>query len=253
MRHRLAGLMLSLMAFASCPWATELRSGNEFLTPSLQALQADADANPVTLWLQRGRERWEADCTRCHASLDQVASAAARYPQLAPKPRAGLINLEDQIVSCRQRTGAARAAIEDPETLALSAWLHQSARGQPIAVKAPVNDEASATRWREELAQGAALYTTRMGRMNLACVHCHDAKVGANLRAEVISPGHPSGFPIYRMSWQGLGSIDRRLRACYSGVQASVPPAGSVELRQLELFLKARAEGMGVEGPSIRR
>ena len=89
--------------------------------------------------------------------------------------------------------------------------------------------------------------------MNLACVHCHDAKVGANLRAEVISPAHPSGFPIYRMSWQGLGSIDRRLRACYSGVQASVPSAGSVELRQLELFLKTRAEGMVLDGPSIRR
>ena len=243
---------LSLFMLIGLVQGAELRSGNEFLSPSLKALQAEPDANPVTLWLQRGRELWEADCTRCHASLDTVASAAVRYPQLARSPRTGLINLEDQIQICRQRAGAPRAALEDAETLALSAWLHQSARGQRLNLQPP-GSEADAARWRQELAQGAALYTTRIGRMNLACVHCHDAKVGANLRAEVISPAHPSGFPIYRMSWQGLGSIDRRLRACYSGVQASVPSAGSVELRQLELFLKPRAEGMVLDGPSIRR
>ena len=104
-----------------------------------------------------------------------------------------------------------------------------------------------------KLGAGAQLYATRMGRINLACVHCHDGKVGANLRAEVVSPGHPSGFPIYRLNWQNLGSIDRRLRACYSGVQATLPPSGSPALRQLELYLKVRAGGMPLDGPSIRR
>jgi sulfur-oxidizing protein SoxA len=92
-----------------------------------------------------------------------------------------------------------------------------------------------------------------MGRLNLACVHCHDDKVGANLRSEVISPGHPTGFPIYRLNWQNMGSIDRRLRACYSGVQANLPAPGSINLRQLELFMKVRANGMALDGPSIRR
>jgi sulfur-oxidizing protein SoxA len=92
-----------------------------------------------------------------------------------------------------------------------------------------------------------------MGRMNLACMHCHDQKVGAQMRADTISQGHPTSFPIYRMSWQTVGSIDRRLRACYSGVQATVPVSGSPELRDLELFLKVRANGMPLDGPSIRR
>ena len=60
-------------------------------------------------------------------------------------------------------------------------------------------------------------------------------------------------FPIFKLSWQSMGSIDRRLRACYSGVQAEVPAPGSPELRQLELFLKSRAQGMPIEGPSLRR
>ena len=73
------------------------------------------------------------------------------------------------------------------------------------------------------------------------------------MRSDVISPANPTGFPIYRMSWQGMGSIDRRLRACYSGVQAAMPPAGDQTLRQLELYLKVRAQGLTVDGPSIRR
>lgn len=73
------------------------------------------------------------------------------------------------------------------------------------------------------------------------------------MRAEVISQAQPTGFPIYRMSWQSLGSLERRLRACYSGVQAPIPAEGSPELRVLELFLKVRANGMTIDGPSIRR
>ena len=89
--------------------------------------------------------------------------------------------------------------------------------------------------------------------MNLACVHCHDQNVGKQMRTDVISPANPTGFPIYRMAWQRLGSIDRRLRACYSGVQAVMPKPGDPDLRALELYLKVRANGMPLEGPAIRR
>jgi sulfur-oxidizing protein SoxA len=89
--------------------------------------------------------------------------------------------------------------------------------------------------------------------MNLACTNCHDQKVGQHIREEVISEGHPAGFPILKMSWQGLGTIDRRIRACFSGVQAQPPSAGSPVLRQLELFMKFRSSNTLIEGPSIRR
>ena len=50
-----------------------------------------------------------------------------------------------------------------------------------------------------------------------------------------------------------MGSLDRRLRACFSGVQAEVPKPGSAELRQLELFLKIRSQELPIDGPSLRR
>ena len=77
--------------------------------------------------------------------------------------------------------------------------------------------------------------------------------MGKQMRAGVMSPGNPTGFPIYRMSWQKMGTVDRRLRACYSGVQAVIPPGVDPALRDLEPYRKERATGMPIEGPSIRR
>lgn len=230
-----------------------LLSGNLFLTPQLQAMQQDADANPVTLWIEKGQTLWRTGCQSCHNGPDTLNRSAARHPRLVTRNGSSqLVNLEDQINLCRQRAGQSPKGVEDDDTLSLSALLHNVGKGQAIHVQAP-SDVAGQQRWEAELGLGAQLYATRLGRLNLACVHCHDGKVGANLRAEVVSPGHPSGFPIYRLNWQNLGSIDRRLRACYSGVQATLPPSGSPALRQLELYLKVRANGMPLDGPSIRR
>lgn len=84
-------------------------------------------------------------------------------------------------------------------------------------------------------------------------MHCHDQNVGRSFRADVTSPAHPTGFPVYRLSWGRPGSIDRRLRACFSGVQAEMPAPGEPLLRELELYLKVRAVGLPLDGPSLRR
>ena len=228
-------------------------SGNQFLTPQLQVMQQDADVNPITLWIEKGQILWRDSCERCHQSTDNLRTSAAQHPRLVTHNKSShLVNLEDQINACRVRAGQTPKGLEDDDTLALSALLHRIAQGLSIQVQAPA-EESGMQRWQDDLLQGAQLYSTRMGRLNLACVHCHDDKVGASLRAEVVSPGHPTGFPIYRLNWQNMGSLDRRLRACYSGVQATLPAPGSASLRQLELYLKVRANGMPLDGPSIRR
>ena len=237
------------------PWPDDPRlSGNAFLTPGLQALQKDAGGSPVSLFIDQGTALWTdnskgASCQSCHGPVEDLKQAAARYPRLSADGHK-LRNLEDQIIACGSRTGRPAGALEDSEVLALSAVLHLAARGLPIDVQPPPHQRE---RWQARLGHGAQLFATRLGRINLACVHCHDQNIGRQMRADVISPGNPTGFPIYRMSWQGLGSIDRRLRACYSGVQAQLPPAGDPVLRDLELYLKVRANGLAVEGPSIRR
>jgi sulfur-oxidizing protein SoxA len=229
-------------------------SGNAFLSLSMQALQKDANANPASLWIEQGRALWGSDgqqssCFQCHGPLEKNKHVAQQFPKWSDRLQK-LINLEDQILACSQRTPKTLQGLENADVLSLSAALHQVSTGLPFQLIPP---EKYKSQWQSELNEGARLFTTRMGRMNLACTHCHDQLVGKRMRADVISPGHPTGFPIFKMSWQAMGSIDRRLRACYSGVQADIPAPGSPELRRLELFLKMRSQEMPLEGPSLRR
>jgi len=229
------------------------QSGLAFLSPSLRQMNDDDMANPMSLWIERGQAAWGQtsagpSCQSCHGAVGQMRKAVAQHPKLGPDGQT-LRNLEDQIGVCRQRQGASSAAADDT-VLALSAALHHAARGEPIAVQAPPARQAA---WQAQWQAGADQYQTRQGRMNLSCAHCHDDRVGAQMRGDTISPGHPTGFPIYRLSWQQAGGMDRRLRACFSGVQSAMPEPGSAILRSLELFLKVRANGMPIEGPSVRR
>jgi len=68
----------------------------------------------------------------------------------------------------------------------------------------------------------------------------------------VIPQAHPTGYPIYRLEWQALGSLQRRLRACISGVRAEPYDYEAGELVDLELFLMWRARGMTIETPAVR-
>lgn len=232
-------------------------SGNAFLPPGLRKLQDESSTSPIALWLDKGRALWAdassgPSCQSCHASIESLKDSAARFPRLAAKGQnlVNLVNLEDQVIACIARSGRPNTKPEDDDVLALSAALHDAAKGVPFDVR-PAPGQAA--QWQALLAQGAQRFTTRLGRMNLACVHCHEQNVGRQMRTDVVSPGHPTGFPVYRMGWQRLGSLERRLRACYSGVQAVLPAPGAAELRELELYLKVRASGMPIEGPSIRR
>jgi len=89
--------------------------------------------------------------------------------------------------------------------------------------------------------------------MNLSCAHCHDAQWGKRLLSEIISQGHPNAYPAYRMEWQTMGSLERRLRACLSGIRAEMLPYGAQESLDLELFLAWRAQGLPIETPGVRR
>jgi len=89
--------------------------------------------------------------------------------------------------------------------------------------------------------------------MNLACAGCHDRNWGKRLYTETISQGHPTAFPAYRLEWQGLGSLSRRIRACLFGVRARMPPPGAQELTEIALYLAWRAQGLPLEAPGVRR
>jgi sulfur-oxidizing protein SoxA len=72
------------------------------------------------------------------------------------------------------------------------------------------------------------------------------------LGGSTIPQAHPTGYPIYRLEWQGMGSLQRRLRGCMAGVRAEPFAYDATEWVELELFLDRRAAGMRLDAPGVR-
>ena len=96
------------------------------------------------------------------------------------------------------------------------------------------------------------MFERRIGQLNLSCAQCHDQRAGAKLGGSTIPEAHPTGYPLYRLEWQSLGSLQRRLRNCAAGVRAQPWDWNAEELVDLELYLMQRAAGMPMDAPAVR-
>jgi sulfur-oxidizing protein SoxA len=247
-----AALLLTAPALADAPPAGR-RSGYDFMRAETRAMQDDDAANPGMLGVLEGASLWTRRagaagraCADCHGDARAtMAGVAARYPAF-DAARGRPVNLEQRIIACRvERQQAPAPAWESRELLALTAYVAHQSRGVPIAVTV---DE----RTRPFLEAGRATFHRRQGQLNLACHQCHDASWGRRLAGTVIPQGHPTGYPLYRLEWQAVGSLQRRLRNCLAGMRAEPYDFGAPELVDLELYLMWRARGMRFEAPAVR-
>jgi len=230
--------------------ADERRSGFVDMSPATQAMQRDDGLNPGMLWVLQGAQAWArpaapggASCAGCHGDAKQsMRGVAARYPAFdAALGRP--VDLPQRIAACQLLV---QPCVTDADAgLALHAYVAQQSRGLPIA---PPDD----ARLQAPRGRGQQLWTRRLGQLDLACSDCHDALAGRRLGGSPIPQGHPTGYPIYRLEWQGLGTLQRRLRACLTGVRAEPFAADAPEWVELALYLAWRARGMPLESPGVR-
>lgn len=243
-----AALALAGATLAALAAASEVRPPQEYLSPAMRAQQEDPSRHPGWLWVEEGEALWrqgEKSCASCHGDIASMAGVAARYPAVAAD--GALLNLEARIERCRtQHQREAPFGYESDALLGLTAAVALRSRGMPVNVAT----DGAASPWLE---RGRALYEERQGQLNLACTQCHDQNAGRRLRGDVISHGLGTGWPAYRLDWNAMGSLHRRLRACQLGVRATLLPLGSPEYLALELFLADRARGLPVEAPGLRR
>jgi L-cysteine S-thiosulfotransferase len=75
------------------------------------------------------------------------------------------------------------------------------------------------------------------------------------VRADTLSPalGHPTHFPVWRLKWNGLGTIHRRYGGCNKQVRAKPFKAQSDEYKALEYFHTYMSNGISVNAPSTRK
>jgi sulfur-oxidizing protein SoxA len=250
LRSLLLFLVLVTNARAEIPLA-ERRSGYEFMGPETRAMQDDDATSPATLWLLDGEALWQRQdgaagkaCADCHG-IEKMKGVAVRYPVLELSMKM-LMNLDQRINLCRVTQQKAPALqLEGRELLALSAYIGRQSRGLPIEIA--ITDAN-----RAHLEAGRAAFHRRQGQLNLACAQCHDRNWGKSLAGSTIPQAHPTGYPIYRLEWQNLGSLQRRLRNCMIGVRAEPYAYGAPEYVELEFYLMWRARGMKLETPAVR-
>jgi len=195
------------------------RSGYDFMAPDTRAIQDDDTANPGVLWVLDGDVLWKRkegnagkSCADCHGDANSSMRGVAARYPAYDKTLGRPVDLEQRINLERTR--------------------HQEA--PPFAY------------------EGQELFMLRQGQLNLACSNCHDDNWDKRLAGTAITQAHPTGYPLYRLEWQSLGSLQRRLRGCITGIRAQPYDYGAVELVELELFMMTRAQGMKMESPAVR-
>jgi len=205
------------------------------------------------LWVLDGERLWREPagnrataCADCHGAAETaMRGVATRYP-LFDGESGRPVDLQGRVNLCRTRHQEAEPlAFESQELLALTAFVGYQSRGLPVT--APQEG-----RLMPFIDNGRRLFGRRMGQIDLACADCHDARWGERLSGSLIPQAHPTGYPVYRLEWQTVGSLQRRFRNCMIGVRAEPFDFGAPEMIDLELYLRQRGEGLPIETPAVR-
>ena len=245
-------LMVGTVGAAEIPQA-ERRSGYSFMTPDTKAMQDDNTSNPGMLWVLDGEALWKRKvgaankaCADCHSDASTtMKGVAAHYPAF-DKTLGRPVDLAQRINLCRtNHQQASPLAYESRDLLALTAFVARQSQGAAI-------EPSSDPQLEPFIAKGRELFMQRQGQLNLGCTNCHDDNWDKRLAGSAITQAHPTGYPLYRLEWQSLGSLQRRLRACITGIRAQAYDYGAPELVELELYLMSRARGMPLEAPAVR-
>ena len=247
----LVGLQFILLHAAPSSAADPRQSGYHSMSAENKAMQDDPSLNPATFAILDGQSAWQEKlgssnqaCASCHGdAAKSMQGVATRYPQLVDGK---LMNLEGRINQCRaEKQKVKPLPYESKELLSLLAYISVQSKGMPIQIKVTPATQPY-------LEAGKRHFNQRIGQLNLSCKQCHEERAGEKLAGIPIPQAHPTAYPIYRIEWQSVGSLQRRLRNCMIGVRAEPYAYGSKELTELELFLMMRANGMPLEAPGVR-
>ena len=234
-----------------------LQSGYDFMEPATRQLQDDDFLNPAFFLVDKGRALWDRgwpdgqgearSCRSCHGDPEtSMRGVAARYP-VFDASLGRMINLELRIShEIADRMGAQPPAYESEDMLALTALVGFQSRSLPMAIA--VDDRVQV--WVD---RGQKIFETRRGQLNLSCKSCHQDHWGEKLRGDTISQGHINAFPIFRLTWDEVGSRHRMFTWCMDSIRSEPYPLGSDAYLALETYLAVRGQGLLIEAPGVRR
>ena len=231
-----------------------LIQGEEFLRPSIRAMQADDFDNPAFPLVEAAEASWSKpatpggkSCKDCHGGGDKnlLKGAAAAYPKYAPDLK-DVITLQTRINNCRT-TYLHEAAIAegDSRMIGMTAYLRWLMRGSPSTVDVTGPNA-------EVFERGRQLYQTKLGRFQISCAQCHNEKFGQKFGADTLSQGHPLAYPAFKSSEGRVISLHERFRMCNKLARAEGQPDNAPDYVALELYLNWRSKNLPITAPGVR-
>ena len=272
-------IALSIMLFAATPIAAQatpdddLKAFRSYFTKKFPEVPENDFINGVYAIDAASREQWEAfeEFPSYEIAIDngeekfhKKFANGKSYADCFPNYKKGIkqnypyfdtdsgkvITLEGTINKCRTDNGEKKLKWSKGGIADISAYLAFSSRGQKINVKVPNDAKAIAAYNR-----GKKHFYAKRGQLNMSCADCHYHYAGSKIRADILSPayGQPSGFPVYRNKWAGMGTLHRRYGGCNKQVRAKAFKSQSDEYNALEYFHTYMSNGLELNGPSQRK
>ncbi|HKM19281.1 MAG TPA: sulfur oxidation c-type cytochrome SoxA [Aliarcobacter sp.] len=175
---------------------------------------------------------------------------AGTYPYY-DKNKKEMISLTKAVNDCLRANGEKEWGTKKGPIAEFQAyWVNESKEaGKNFDIK--INSKAE----KEAYERGKEYYYTQRGYLKLSCATCHIQGSGQKVRNEVLSPllGQVTHFPIVRLRWAEIGTVERRLSGCVVD-QGQVPPKDeSQTMIELLYFLAYMSNDMPVDGPDVRK
>ncbi|WP_457608524.1 sulfur oxidation c-type cytochrome SoxA [Nitratifractor sp.] len=175
---------------------------------------------------------------------------AGEYPKFDDKKNR-VVTLTRAINDCLVANGEKPWKVTKGKLADLEAYFaaKSTEAGKKVDIKIPSKAAA------EAYERGKKEYYAQRGYLKLSCANCHVQGAGKRVRREYLSPllGHMTHFPVYRLKWQGLGTIERRIKGCEKNQGETPHKPGSDWTAEMVYFMSYMSNGLPVDGPDIRK
>jgi len=175
---------------------------------------------------------------------------AGEYPMFDNKKRK-VVTLTAAINNCIKAAGGRSWGKTKGKIAKVEAYFASVSQEKGKRIHIVVNSKAAAVAYE----RGKKEYYAQRGYLKLSCATCHVQGAGQRVRNEYLSPltGHTTHFPVYRLNWQSLGTLERRLKGCEKNQGVTPHRPGSKWQNNIIYFMSYMSNGMPVDGPDIRR
>jgi len=174
---------------------------------------------------------------------------AGEYPKFDAKK--GVVTLTAAINNCLKAAGEKPWKKTKGKLAKVEAYFASASKEKGKKIHIVIDSKEAAAAYE----RGKKEYYAQRGYLKLSCATCHVQGAGQRVRNEYLSPlyGHVTHFPVYRLKWQGLGTMERRIKGCEKNQGETPHKPGSKWQNEMIYFMSYMSNGMPVDGPDIRK